>query len=150
MNERTRIRSLIGNGDAMTRTLIATAAGRSARGPDDGIGLDEYVDWLTQAGYPIERVSDFGEWLQRFETGLSALPERERRRSVLQMLLLRSANHVRPLEPNRGAYASTDRFRTAVRDAKIGSGRDIPQGIPHVSAPIIVRYATDLQLLGLL
>ena len=27
---------------------------------DDGIGIDEYVDWLIEAGYPIERVEDFG------------------------------------------------------------------------------------------
>ncbi len=30
---------------------------------DDGIGLDEYVDWVIEAGYPIQRISDFGEWL---------------------------------------------------------------------------------------
>ena len=26
---------------------------------DDGIGLDEYVDWLIEAGYPIQRIDDF-------------------------------------------------------------------------------------------
>ena len=31
---------------------------------DDGIGLDEYVDWLVDAGYPIDRVADYGEWLR--------------------------------------------------------------------------------------
>ena len=55
---------------------------------DDGIGLDEYVDWLIEAGYPIKRIGDFGEWLQRFETGLRALPDRQRQHSVLQMLLV--------------------------------------------------------------
>ena len=45
---------------------------------DDGIGLDEYVDWLIEAGYPIQRIGDFGEWLQRFETALRALPDRQR------------------------------------------------------------------------
>ena len=54
---------------------------------DDGIGIDEYVDWLIEAGYPIERIDDFGEWLQRFEIGLRALPDRQRQNSVLQMLL---------------------------------------------------------------
>src|SRR5208283_4829961 len=34
---------------------------------DDGIGFDEYVDWLIEAGYPIQLIGDFGEWLQRFE-----------------------------------------------------------------------------------
>jgi fatty acid CoA ligase FadD9 len=42
--------------------------------------------------------------------------------------------------------APTDRFRSAVQDAKIGEDKDIP----HVSAPIIVKYITNLHLLGLL
>ncbi|MBZ4574903.1 non-ribosomal peptide synthetase [Mycobacterium avium] len=115
---------------------------------DDGIGLDEYVDWLIEAGYPIERVDDFGEWLQRFETGLRGLPERQRQNSVLQMLLLllRDPKNLQPAEPARGAFAPTDRFRAAVQEAKVGSDNDIP----HISAPVIVKYVTDLQLLGLL
>ena len=55
---------------------------------DDGIGLDEYVDWLIEAGYPIQRIGDFGEWLQRFETALRALPDRQRQHSVLEVLQL--------------------------------------------------------------
>ena len=55
---------------------------------DDGIGLDEYVDWLIEAGYPIQRIADFGEWLQRFETGLRALPDRQRQHSLLWVLPL--------------------------------------------------------------
>jgi glycopeptidolipid biosynthesis protein len=49
-------------------------------------------------------------------------------------------------EPPRGSIAPTDRFRVAVQQAKIGPDNDIP----HVSAPIIIKYVTDLQLLGLL
>nr|WP_264000812.1 non-ribosomal peptide synthetase [Mycobacterium intermedium] len=113
---------------------------------DDGIGLDEYVDWLIEAGYPIERVGGFHEWLPRFEAALRALPERQRRHSVLQMLLLRSSGRVQPLKSTRGSYAPTDRFRRAVQDAKIGPDRDIP----HVCAPIIIKYVTDLRRLGLL
>ncbi|WP_394328744.1 hypothetical protein, partial [Mycobacterium avium] len=37
-------------------------------------------------------------------------------------------------------------FRAAVQEAKIGPDKDIP----HVSPPVIVKYITDLQLLGLL
>jgi amino acid adenylation domain-containing protein/thioester reductase-like protein len=115
---------------------------------DDGIGVDEYVDWLIEAGYPIQRIDDFEEWLQRFETGLRALPERQRQHSVLQMLvlLLRNSKDVQPAEPMRGSLAPTDRFRAAVQEAKIGPDNDIP----HVSAPIIIKYVTDLQLFGLL
>jgi thioester reductase-like protein len=118
---------------------------------DDGIGYDEYVDWLIEAGYPIQRIGNFGEWLQRFETALRGLPDRQRPRTVLE-LLVRNSDHLQPaelsrglLEPSRGALAPTDRFRAAVQEAKIGPNGDIP----HISAPIIIKYVTDLQLLGL-
>ena len=109
---------------------------------DDGIGLDEYVDWLIEAGYPVERVADYAAWLQRFETTMRALPERQRQASLLPLL----HNYQRPETPIRGSIAPTDRFRSAVQDAKIGPDKDIP----HISAQIIVKYITDLQLLGLL
>jgi glycopeptidolipid biosynthesis protein len=113
---------------------------------DDGIGLDVYVDWLIEAGYPIERIVDFGEWLQRFETGLRALPEEQRQHSVLQLLLVHGVSDFQAPEPALGAYGPTDRFRAAVQEAKIGPDNDIP----HITAPVIVKYVTDLQLLGLL
>jgi thioester reductase-like protein len=113
---------------------------------DDGIGLDEYVDWLIQAGYPIERIDDFNAWLQRFEAGLRDLPDKQRQHSVLPILRSAGPQYVRPATPIRGASASTDRFRAAVQEAKIGVDNDVP----HVSAPMIVKYVTDLQLLGLL
>jgi fatty acid CoA ligase FadD9 len=109
---------------------------------DDGIGLDEYVDWLIDAGYGIQRIADYGEWLQRFEGAMRALPERQRQYSLLPLL----HNYQKPERPLRGSLAPTDRFRAAVQEAKIGPDKDIP----HVSAPIIVKYITDLQLLGLL
>ena len=89
------------------------------------------------------------EWLQRFESALGALPERQREHSVLQMLLLRPSGEFQLPEPTQGSFAPTDRFRAAVQEAKIGPDKDIPD-IPHVSAPIIMKYVTDLQLLGLL
>ncbi len=89
---------------------------------DDGIGLDEYVDWLIEAGYPVERVGDYAAWLQRFETAIRALPERQRQASLLPLL----HNYQRPETPIRGSIAPTDRFRSAVQDAKIGPDKDIP------------------------
>ncbi len=109
---------------------------------DDGIGLDEYVDWLVEAGCSIERIADYREWLARFETTLRALPERQRQYSLLPLL----RNYQQPEKPLRGSLAPTDRFRAAVQEAKIGPDKDIP----HVTAPIIVKYITDLRLLGLL
>jgi glycopeptidolipid biosynthesis protein len=64
-------------------------------------------------------------------------------------MLLRNSGDIQLPEPTQGAFAPTDRFRAAVQEAKIGPDKDIPD-IPHVSAPIIIKYVTDLQLLGLL
>ena len=41
---------------------------------DDGIGLDEYVYWMIEAGYPIRRIDDFEEWMQRFEPPYGIYP----------------------------------------------------------------------------
>ncbi len=109
---------------------------------DDGVGLDEYVDWLIDAGYSIQRVGDYATWLQRFETTLRALPERQRQYSLLPLI----HNYQKPEKPINGSMAPTDRFRAAVQEAKIGPDKDIP----HVTPDVIVKYITDLQLLGLL
>ncbi|CDP82881.1 MULTISPECIES: carboxylic acid reductase [Mycolicibacterium] len=109
---------------------------------DDGIGMDEFVDWLIEAGHPIQRVEDYHEWLSRFETTLRALPDKQRQASLLPLL----HNYQQPGVPVNGAMAPTDVFRTAVQDAKIGPDKDIP----HVSRAVIVKYISDLKLLGLL
>jgi fatty acid CoA ligase FadD9 len=80
--------------------------------------------------------------LRRFETAMRALPQRQRQNSLLPLL----HNYQRPEKPLRGSMAPTDRFRAAVQEAKIGPDKDIP----HVTAPIIVKYLTNLRLLGLL
>jgi thioester reductase-like protein len=65
------------------------------------------------------------------------------------LLLLRNTEYLRPRKPKCGSYAPADRFRAAVQEAKIGPDKINPD-IPHLSASTIVKYATDLQLLGLL
>ena len=109
---------------------------------DDGIGLDEYVDWLIDAGFGVRRVGDYPGWLQRFDTAMRALPDRQRQASLLPLL----HSYAQPATPLLGSFATTDRFRAAVQDAKIGPDKDIP----HITPEIIVKYITDLQLLGLL
>jgi fatty acid CoA ligase FadD9 len=113
---------------------------------DDGIGFDEFVDWLISptngAGSSIQRIADYSEWLQRFETSLRGLPEKQRSSSLLPLL----HNYQKPSVPINGSMAPTDRFRAAVQDAKIGPEKDIP----HITAQIIAKYVSDLRLLGLL
>jgi fatty acid CoA ligase FadD9 len=109
---------------------------------DDGIGMDEFVDWLNAAGSPIQRIADYGDWLQRFETALRGLPEKQRNSSLLPLL----HNYQKPQKPMNGSMAPTDRFRAAVQDAKVGPDKDIP----HITPPIIAKYISDLRVLGLL
>jgi fatty acid CoA ligase FadD9 len=109
---------------------------------DDGVGLDEFVDWLIDAGCAIERIPDYHAWLHRFEIALLSLPDRQRKHSLLP--LLESYRWAR--KPTKASTVSTKRFRSAVQEAKIGPHKDIP----HVSAPIIFKYVTNLKLLGLL
>ncbi len=109
---------------------------------DDGISMDTFVDWLVEAGYPIVRMPDYPSWLSRFETTLRSLPDKQRQASLLPLL----HNYQHPEPPLRGSIAPTDRFRAAVQDAKIGPDKDIP----HITAPVIVQYITNLELLGLL
>ena len=109
---------------------------------DDGIGLDEYVDWLIDAGRSIQRIPNYHTWFQQFATAMRALPDRQRQYSLLPLL----DNYQRPAKPVCGSLAPTERFRAAVRHAKIGPDKDIP----HVTPPVILKYVTNLQLLGLL
>ena len=109
---------------------------------DDGISMDTFVDWLVEAGYPIARVPGYAAWLERFETSLRALPEKQRAASLLPLL----HNYQKPEHPINGSLAPADHFRAAVQEAKIGPDKDIP----HLTKPVIVKYATDLELLGLL
>jgi fatty acid CoA ligase FadD9 len=113
---------------------------------DDGIGFDEFVDWLSSpaegAGTAIQRIADYGQWLQRFETTLRGLPEKQRNASLLPLL----HNYQKPEKPINGSIAPTDRFRAGVQDAKVGADKDIP----HITPAIIGKYVSDLRLLGLL
>lgn len=109
---------------------------------DDGISLDEFVDWIGDAGYPIQRVDDYADWLQRFETALKALPEKQRAQSFLPLL----HQLQRPMPASHGAAVSTARFHAAVRELTVGEDLDIP----HISPELIRKYLADLRLAGLL
>ncbi len=117
---------------------------------DDGLSLDTFVDWLNEAGYPIQRVEDYEDWFARFETAIRALPESRRHYSLLP--LLQAFRY--PDRPLPGTEIPADRFAAGVREA--GAAADSAyqgiqhQGIPHLSAELIVKYVTDLQQLELL
>lgn len=109
---------------------------------DDGVSLDTFVDWLTDAGHPIQRIDNYHDWLTRFESALRALPEKQRQYTLLPLL----GAYRQPAQPLRGAPAPTEVFHSAVRAAKIGADKDIP----HLSASLIGKYTEDLKHLGLI
>ncbi|GAA5092488.1 carboxylic acid reductase [Nocardia iowensis] len=109
---------------------------------DDGISLDTFVDWLIEAGHPIQCLDDYPTWLSRFTTALLALPERQRQHSIIPLL------HAfqQPEAPLRGAALPAKEFQTAVQAAGLGPQRDIP----HLSPALIEKYVADLRLLNLI
>ncbi|MFE2379377.1 carboxylic acid reductase [Streptomyces sp. NPDC059398] len=109
---------------------------------EDGISLDTCVDWLVAAGHPLERIDDYDEWLDRFETALRGLPDRQRHHSLLPLLHA----FTKPEAPVPGSALPADRFRTAVRAAALNEENDIP----HLSQDLITKYVTDLRAQHLL
>jgi fatty acid CoA ligase FadD9 len=109
---------------------------------DDGISLDTFVDWLIEAGHPVQRIDDYDEWLARITTAMRALPEKQRQHSVLPLLQA----FEQPEEAVPGSAIPAERFHAAVRTAEVGPDKDIP----HLSAALIRKYVTDLHQLDLL
>jgi fatty acid CoA ligase FadD9 len=109
---------------------------------DDGISLDVFVDWLIESGHSINRVDDYGDWLNRFGTALRSLPDARRQHSVLPLLTAYS----RPEHPLLGSLAPAEAFRKAVQQNKIGAENDIP----HLSRQLIEKYVSGLRGQGLL
>ncbi|MEZ0356223.1 carboxylic acid reductase [Mycobacterium sp. SA01] len=105
---------------------------------DDGVSLDTFIDWLTDTGFPVQRIDDYTDWLTRFETAMHALPERAKQQSVLTVLDV--YRHPAPAVP--GSPVPAAGFRAAVRSA----GYEIP----GISDDLITKYVDDMRLLGML
>ena len=109
---------------------------------DDGISLDQAVDWLIDAGHAIQRIDDYADWLSRFESAMRVLPDKQRQHSELELLEAFKP----PTHALNGPVLPAESFRDAVRAAQIGADRDIP----HISAALIGKYVSDLRQLQLL
>ncbi|WP_131824597.1 thioester reductase domain-containing protein, partial [Mycobacteroides abscessus] len=113
----------------------------------DGVSLDNFVDWLIEAGYPIARIDNYTEWFTRFDTAIRGLPEKQKQHSLLPLL------HAfeQPSAAENHGVVPAKRFQHAVQAAGIGpAGQDGTTDIPHLSRRLIVKYAKDLEQLGLL
>ncbi|OHT73773.1 carboxylic acid reductase [Mycobacteroides chelonae] len=105
----------------------------------DGISLDNFVDWLIDAGYPIQRIDNYSDWFDRFDTAIRGLPEKQKQHSLLPLLHA----YRYPQHAHNGAFLPAIRFREGVQAIQ-------NTDIPHLTRDLIVKYATDLRQLGLL
>lgn len=109
---------------------------------DDGISLDVFVDWLIEAGHPIQRVDPYEDWSVRFETAMRALPEKQRQHSLLPLM----ATFAHPAHAIAGSPIPAEKFRSRVQASELGPDRDIP----HIPPELIHKCVTDLKKLELL
>jgi fatty acid CoA ligase FadD9 len=105
---------------------------------EDSISLDDFVDWLIEAGCRIERIASYDTWLSRFDTAMRALPEEQRQQSVLAIL----DPYRHPQTPAAKSLLPAGKFRTAAEAAGLP--------IPHLSAELINKCYADLRHLRLL
>ena len=108
---------------------------------DDGVSLDQFVDWLVDAGHAIQRIGDHGAWFVRFEAALRALPEAQRQHSSLALLHA----FMRPAQAEHGSRVGAHRFRADVRALGVGTSGDIP----HLTLELIRKVVADLRRLEL-
>jgi len=105
---------------------------------ENGVSLDNFVDWLAGAGCNIERIDNYDQWLSRFETAMQSLPEAQRQQSLLALL----GPYRQPQMAGTKSMLKSDRFHAAAK----ASGFDIPL----LSTALINKYVADLKHLGLI
>ncbi|HMO67207.1 MAG TPA: hypothetical protein PKE25_00810, partial [Novosphingobium sp.] len=105
---------------------------------DDGVSLDNFVDWMIEAGCQIERIPSYSQWLARCETAMNALPEDQRNQSMLTIL----GPWRHPQTATAKGFLPVARFSAAAQAA----------GYPvrGLTPAMIHKYVADLRHLGLL
>lgn len=105
---------------------------------DAGSSLDDFVDWMIEAGCAIQRIENYDEWLARFETAMLSLPEEQRAQSMLHIL----GPYRQPQAVSGKSAMQVERFCKATLDAGLE--------IPEFTRDVIRKYVTDLRHLELL
>lgn len=107
-------------------------------GYDDGISLDTIVDWIVERGHPVQRIDDYAEWVQRFETAMRGLPDRQRGHSLISVM----DAYRQPSPTGGGGERLSEHFRAATKEVDVE--------IPHLSKQYIDKNLDDLTTTGLL
>ena len=101
--------------------------------------LDAFVDWIIEAGYDIQRLEAHSDWLSRFKSRLTALPEAEKKQSALA--LLKAFERPHSFVPFRGESSN---FQALI--SKIG----IAPSEMQLNATFINKCLNDMALHGLI
>jgi thioester reductase-like protein len=99
---------------------------------DDDTSLDTFVDWLIADGKDIRRVDLYDDWLGEFERALKALPDEQRKHSLVPLLNA----YARSASPSEGLRMPAENFSAAVQSARVGDTDDVP----HLSEPLFDKY----------
>lgn len=103
-----------------------------------GHSLDDFVDWLLDCGCALERVPRYDDWFRHFEIAMQALPEAQRRQSLLTVL----EPYRQPQPAIAEAIVPTAQFEQAVMKAGLQ--------MPALTAALVKKYVSDLRHLSLL
>ncbi len=106
--------------------------------------LDAIADWVASAGYPVQKMDDYGAWYRAFKGRLNGLSRSQRQRSLLPLL----HGWERP-RAARGPDHDTQVFR---RDMARISPAVAAQALepPHISEQFIHKCLKDMQILGMI
>ena len=106
----------------------------------DGATLDDIMNWIPVIDRSLIRISNYGDWLARFEAALRGLPEARRHLSSLAVL-----DQLR--QPTSGGGPSRiecPSFRRRMAELAAGDGG----GIPRLTRAYIERCARDIVGMG--
>jgi len=103
---------------------------------EDGLSLDQFVDWMILVGFPIERVSDYDDWLTRFRAAIMGLPEKAQNQSSLALL---SQLQV-PAAAIDGSVVTADNFVGKLQSLDLGPTCQIP----HLTRQYMTKCFNDL------
>ena len=103
---------------------------------DDGVSLDQFVAWIAEQGFPIERLGAYGFWLERFRAALLELPDAVRSQTSLAAL----DQLAEPVPAIAGAAVTTHQFEKRIEELLDQTGP-----IPSLSAAFIAKCIDDLR-----
>ena len=106
------------------------------------MSLDTLMDWVQSAGYPVQRLDDYAQWLEAFGARLRALPPGERQRSSLAIL----HQWAQPISGWEQERVDASQFSQQVRLRHPAGEADIP----HLSERYLHKYLADLRALDVL